>query len=213
MVWADPRSLAATRGVAFALLSCRYLDVSVPCVPTAFAAPRHDSRPVSRSRRSPDHCLLAATRSFSQLSHVLQRLWTPRHPPYTLSSLTTLYCRPRILMEPVGLPTAHVANSWLPHTFPIHLIFKERTLTRRAPVRLPISSRRASDAPTTTYAATPNGGGEGIRTHDPLVANQVLYQLSYAPKRPAALVRANDPDASSWHLQRAQESDGTSWWA
>ena len=25
------------------------------------------------------------------------------------------------------------------------------------------------------------GGGEGTRTHDPLVANQVLYQLSYAP--------------------------------
>jgi hypothetical protein len=24
-------------------------------------------------------------------------------------------------------------------------------------------------------------GGEGTRTHDPLVANQVLYQLSYAP--------------------------------
>jgi hypothetical protein len=25
------------------------------------------------------------------------------------------------------------------------------------------------------------GGGDGIRTHDRLVANQVLYQLSYAP--------------------------------
>ncbi len=25
------------------------------------------------------------------------------------------------------------------------------------------------------------GGGDGIRTHDHLVANQVLYQLSYAP--------------------------------
>jgi hypothetical protein len=25
------------------------------------------------------------------------------------------------------------------------------------------------------------GGGEGTRTHDRLVANQVLYQLSYAP--------------------------------
>ena len=32
---------------------------------------------------------LAAPRSFSQLSHVLRRLWTPRHPPYTLSNLTT----------------------------------------------------------------------------------------------------------------------------
>lgn len=33
---------------------------------------------------------LAAPRSFSQLSHDLHRLWTPRHPPYTLISLTTL---------------------------------------------------------------------------------------------------------------------------
>ena len=30
MVWADPRSLAATRGVSFDLLSSGYLDVSVP---------------------------------------------------------------------------------------------------------------------------------------------------------------------------------------
>ena len=34
---------------------------------------------------------LAAPRSFSQLSHDLHRLWTPRHPPCTLSSLTTLF--------------------------------------------------------------------------------------------------------------------------
>ena len=27
----------------------------------------------------------------------------------------------------------------------------------------------------------PPGGGDRIRTDDPLVANQVLYQLSYAP--------------------------------
>ena len=33
----------------------------------------------------------AAPRSFSQLGHVLLRLWTPRHPPCTLCSLTTLF--------------------------------------------------------------------------------------------------------------------------
>jgi len=26
-----------------------------------------------------------------------------------------------------------------------------------------------------------DGGGDGTRTHDPLLAKQVLYQLSYAP--------------------------------
>ena len=32
MVWAMPRSLATTRGITIVLFSCRYLDVSVPCV-------------------------------------------------------------------------------------------------------------------------------------------------------------------------------------
>ena len=32
MVWASPRSLAATGGITFVFFSCRYLDVSVPCV-------------------------------------------------------------------------------------------------------------------------------------------------------------------------------------
>lgn len=27
-----------------------------------------------------------------------------------------------------------------------------------------------------------NGGGKGIRTLDPMIANHVLYQLSYTPK-------------------------------
>ena len=31
-VWADPRSLAATEGIAVAFYSSRYLDVSVPWV-------------------------------------------------------------------------------------------------------------------------------------------------------------------------------------
>jgi hypothetical protein len=39
-------------------------------------------------RKSPDHSLLTAPRSLSQLHHVLHRLLTPRHPPEALSSLT-----------------------------------------------------------------------------------------------------------------------------
>ena len=38
-VWAPPLSLAATYGIDFSFSSCRYLDVSVPCV-----SPRHDGR-------------------------------------------------------------------------------------------------------------------------------------------------------------------------
>ena len=35
-VWALPRSLAATSGISIDLLSCRYLDVSIPCVRLAY---------------------------------------------------------------------------------------------------------------------------------------------------------------------------------
>ncbi len=35
--------------------------------------------------------------------------------------------------------------------------------------------------PWATRLVPPSGGGDRIRTDDPLVANQVLYQLSYAP--------------------------------
>jgi hypothetical protein len=71
-VWAVPRSLAATRRIAFAFFSCRYLDVSVPCV--RFPLPiysaedawncSHAGCPI---RRSPDQNLLAVPRSLSQL--------------------------------------------------------------------------------------------------------------------------------------------------
>ena len=40
MVWADPRSLAATRGVSVDLLSSGYLDVSVPLLTTKVLRPR-----------------------------------------------------------------------------------------------------------------------------------------------------------------------------
>jgi hypothetical protein len=41
-VWAFPLSLAATYGVSVDFLSCRYLDVSVPCV--GFTWPMHSAR-------------------------------------------------------------------------------------------------------------------------------------------------------------------------
>ncbi len=40
-VWALPVSLAATNGVSVDFLSCRYLDVSVPCV--GFTRPMHSA--------------------------------------------------------------------------------------------------------------------------------------------------------------------------
>ncbi len=120
---------------------------------------------------------LAAPRSFSQLCHDLLRLWTPRHPPYTLRSLT--YALSCIV---VAALFAYVL---------IHLVFKERQHRLEANTTC-ISSRGSLSAPCHSFgvpskdAHPTNGGGDRIRTDDPLVANQVLYQLSYAPFCPLA---------------------------
>lgn len=61
------------------------------------AFPTISCRQKMNSGRFPDlgylriNARLAAPRSFSQLCHALRRLWTPRHPPCTLRSLTTLF--------------------------------------------------------------------------------------------------------------------------
>ncbi len=81
-VWALPLSLATTQGISFDFSSCRYLDVSVPCVCLPFGIPgRPGGLPHSDIRASSAVC--AYTRLFAAY-HVLHRLWVPRHPPCTL---------------------------------------------------------------------------------------------------------------------------------
>ena len=69
LVWAGPRSLAATKGIAVAFSSSGYLDVSVPRVGLALAS---DHRPRGRRgfpiRTSWDHGLFAAPPGLSQLT-------------------------------------------------------------------------------------------------------------------------------------------------
>ena len=40
----------------------------------------------------------------------------------------------------------------------------------------------------------PTGGDDGVRTHDPLLAGQVLSQLSYTPMFPGSLFQRSFPD-------------------
>ena len=70
LVWANPVSLAATQGIAFAFSSSGYLDVSVPR--SAFSYPMNsdmDTTPLRvvgfPIRKSPDQSLLTAPRSIS----------------------------------------------------------------------------------------------------------------------------------------------------
>lgn len=92
-VWAFPRSLAATGGITFVFFSCRYLDVSVPCVSphhvyvfdmwytdmTPCGFPHSDIDGSSRAYRSPSHFAVCC---------VLLRRSVPRHSPYALSCFT-----------------------------------------------------------------------------------------------------------------------------
>ena len=68
-VWAGPRSLAATKGIAVAFSSSGYLDVSVPRVGVSLArddGPR--GPPGYPIRKSWDHSLFAAPPGLSQLT-------------------------------------------------------------------------------------------------------------------------------------------------
>jgi hypothetical protein len=76
------------------LFSSRYLDVSVPWVRSIWSI--HSTRsnwvlpqfgfPI---QKSPDQHLFASSPEHIAGYHVFRRLSMPRHPPYTLSSLTT----------------------------------------------------------------------------------------------------------------------------
>ena len=90
MVWALPRSLAATYGIDVSFSSSGYLDVSVPRVPLHglciypwMTEVRSTGFPHSDIHGSRDICsspwLFAAY-------HVFLRLLVPRHPPCALSA-------------------------------------------------------------------------------------------------------------------------------
>ena len=92
MVWALPRSLAATYGIDVSFSSSGYLDVSVPRVPlrTLWIGVRIQEGsscgfPHSDIRGSRDIC--SSPRLFAAY-HVLRRLSVPRHPPCALFRLT-----------------------------------------------------------------------------------------------------------------------------
>ena len=101
--------------------------------------------------------------------HVLHRLSAPRHPPCTLNSLTKLECltNRRILSLQIYL-----------QTYKFDSVVNEHRLQDHWDPHLRESRNRASPDAT---SCGPAGGADRDRTDDPLVANQVLSQLSYSP--------------------------------
>ena len=89
---------------------------------------------------------------------VLLRLLAPRHPPYALSSLTSF-----LLSSHFRVPSLVTLSK---------LLFK-RFFTFQFLLY--------------TFQGSKNGGDEENRTPDPLLARQVLSQLSYAPILPVVV--------------------------
>ena len=106
--------------------------------------------------------------------HVLRRLSSPRHPPCTLNSLTKLECltNRRILSLQFCL-----------QTYKFDSVVNEHQLQDHWDPHLRASRSSASPGSELNpydLRAVP-GGADRDRTDDPLVANQVLSQLSYSP--------------------------------
>ena len=126
--------------------------------------------------------------------HVLHRRPAPRHPPYALSSLTTAFTLLENACSRVRLSLRAFKNKDLRLSMirglesvpqrrpPGHhrSTFPEGKAERWRP-RPPASPRGCANFGFRGQA----GGADRARTGDPLVANQVLSQLSYSPKAPA----------------------------
>jgi hypothetical protein len=91
-VQAPSLSLATTREISVDFFSCRYLDVSVPCV--RFSAPMYSVRDDSISTAGLPHSDTPGSKSVADSPglfagcHVFLRLLLPRHSPCALNFLT-----------------------------------------------------------------------------------------------------------------------------
>jgi hypothetical protein len=131
--------------------------------------------------------------------HVLLRLHAPRHPPCALSSLTIKFAHRKLGQHNCTSTPSSSEIFSEDFLLGICLFDCQRALlqTRRSPNR-PSASRASCYRQVIALRATgqnrlakptprrhrrygSHGGGEGIRTPDPMVANHVLCQLSYTP--------------------------------
>ena len=110
MVWALPRSLAATYGIILIFSSSGYLDVSVhrvPCLKLCIYLRSTGVFPAGfpHSDICGSMCICHSPQLFAAY-HVFLRLSVPRHPPCALSCLTFV------------VPHSHAA--WFSRCIPLH---------------------------------------------------------------------------------------------
>ena len=93
-VWANPLSLATTRGITVVFFSCGYLDVSVPHVRLPIRGYQSETGGLPHSETRGSRAICASPRLIAAY-RVLRRLREPRHPPSALS---------HFLASPTGFP-------------------------------------------------------------------------------------------------------------
>ena len=121
--------------------------------------------------------------------HVLHRLSVPRHPPSTLSNLT-IKCLDLMRSAVESNTTDSTCISFLQPVFNCQGTAVAKTNAElefasdsRSPlVSRCLSLRFAAVTRSTRRSSVAVGGADRDRTDDPLLAKQVLSQLSYSPE-------------------------------
>ena len=103
-VWALSVSIATTPDIDVSFSSCRYLDVSVPCVRSALqTVPVLQTGGFPHSDISGSIPVCSSPELFAAF-HVLLRLLKPRHPPYALICFLCLSRLEIVSFRPLLLP-------------------------------------------------------------------------------------------------------------
>ena len=123
--------------------------------------------------------------------HVLLRLLMPRHSPCAL--LRLIYWFSRIMQAPFGFPSVEIVTHCFPQfasnfclllpclSFALCSVFNVQAPHRGARVSAPIGTKFQHLGSLNAETCFQYGGDSRTRTDDPLLAKQVLSQLSYTP--------------------------------
>jgi hypothetical protein len=185
-VWAVPRSLATTDGIAACFLFLRVLRcfTSPGWLPATMDSSQGSAVLPAEGfpiRTSTDRSLVGGSPWLFAATHVLHRLSEPRHPPHALSSLVTLNS---------GLPSQWLER--LPFKVEIQIL---RRFGAREDLAVRCSSypsysvvrvlrRRVAQRRPGLKFPEETGGADRNRTDDIQLAKLALYQLSYSPTMP-----------------------------
>ncbi len=184
-VWAAPRSLATTSGIAACFLFLRVLRcfTSPGLPPATMNSSRAEEVLPSTGfpiRTSADQSLVSGSPRLFAATHVLLRLLEPRHPPHALSSLVTLDS---------SLPSSRSDGNRVKAEIQAlrrHWNSRPRCFDAFLPFVFGCQRARpgaADRAPGDTKSRDEPGGADRNRTDDIQLAKLALYQLSYSPTK------------------------------